>query len=57
MFANNGIRPHSGFAFAYFDCVYGGAEKEHPIRSAKDYVDNMGIGRLVDALGLKNGEE
>ena len=57
VFAINTVRPHSGFAFAYFDCVYGGAEKEHPIRSAKDYVDNMGIGRLVDALGLKNGEE
>ena len=57
VFAINTVRPHSGFAFAYFDCVYGGAVKEHPIRSAKDYVDNMGIGRLVDALGLKNGEE
>ena len=57
VFASGSRKVYSGFAFAYFDCVYGGAEKEHPIRSAKDYVDNMGIGRLVDALGLKNGEE
>ena len=52
VFAINTVRPHSGFAFAYFDCVYGGVEKEHPIRSVKDYVDNMGVGRLSDALGL-----
>jgi hypothetical protein len=57
VFAINTVRPHSGFAFAYFDCVYGGVKKEHPILSGKDYVDNMGVGRLVDALGLKNGEE
>jgi hypothetical protein len=52
VFAINSIRPHSGFAFAYFDCVYGGVVKEHPIRSVKDYIDQMGFGRLSDALGL-----
>lgn len=57
VFASSSRKVYSGFAFAYFDCVYGGVEKEHPIRSAKDYVDSMGIGRLADALGLKNGEE
>lgn len=57
VFASRSSKVYSGFAFAYFDCVYGGVVKEHPIRSAKDYVDSMGIGRLVDALGLKNGEE
>lgn len=57
VFSSGSRKPYSGFAFAYFDCVYGGAVKEHPIRSAKDYVDNMGIGRLVETLGLKNGEE
>ncbi len=57
VFASRSSKVYSGFAFAYFDCVYVGVVKEHPIRSAKDYVDSMGIGRLVDALGLKNGEE
>ena len=52
VFAINTVRPHSGFAFAYFDCVYGGVVKEHPIRSVKDYIDRLGIGRLSDALGL-----
>ena len=52
VFVINTVRPHSGFAFAYFDCVYGGVLKEHPIRSVKDYIDQMGLGRLSDALGL-----
>lgn len=52
VFTHNNVKPHSGFAFAYFDCVYGGVVKEHPIRSVKDYIDQMGIGRLSDALGL-----
>lgn len=52
VFASGSRKPHSGFLFAYFDCVYGGALKEHPIRSVQDYIDRMGIGRLCDALGL-----
>lgn len=52
VFANNGIRPHSGFAFAYFDCVYGGAVKEFPVKSVADYIAKMGISRLCEALGL-----
>lgn len=52
VFASGSRKPYSGFAFAYFDCVYGGASKEHPIRSAKDYINQMGFGRLSDALGL-----
>ena len=52
VFAINTVRPHSGFAFAYFDCVYGGAVKEFPIKSAEDYVAQLTIGKLVDALGL-----
>ena len=52
VFASVSRKPYSGFLFAYFDCVYGGVVKEHPIRSVKDYIDQMGIGRLSDALGV-----
>ena len=53
VFASGSRKPHSGFLFAYFDDVYGGGGvKEHPIRSVKDYIARMGIGRLCDALGL-----
>ena len=52
VFASGSRKPHSGFLFAYFDDVYGGGVKEHPIRSVKDYIARMGIGRLCDALGL-----
>ena len=51
VFASGSRKPHSGFLFAYFDGVYGGV-KEHSILSVKDYIDQMGIGRLCDALGL-----
>ena len=52
VFAINTIRPHSGFAFAYFDCVYGGAVKEFPVKSVADYIAKLGISRLCEALGL-----
>ena len=53
VFASGSRKPHSGFLFAYFDGVYGGGSvKEHSILSVKDYIDQMGIGRLCDALGL-----
>lgn len=52
VFASGSRKPYSGFAFAYFDCVYGQSQRENPIRSADDYLAQMGIGRLVDALGL-----
>ena len=53
VFASGSRKLHSGFLFAYFDDVYGGGGvKEHPIRSVKDYIARMGIGRLCDALGL-----
>ena len=53
VFANNGIRPYSGFAFAYFDSVYAKTKKEDSmVRSAQEYVDKMLTSRLVEALGL-----
>jgi hypothetical protein len=53
VFANNGIRPYSGFAFAYFDSVYAKTKKEESmVRSAQEYVDKMLTSRLVEALGL-----
>ena len=53
VFANNGIRPYSGFAFAYFDSVYAKTKKEDAmVRSAQEYIDKMLTPHLVDALGL-----
>lgn len=52
VFASESRKPYSGFAFAYFDCKYGCVKKEHPILSVKDYIDQMGLGKLSDALGL-----
>ena len=52
VFAINTVRPHSGFAFAYFDCVYGGAVKEFPVKSVADYIARLGISRLCEAIGV-----
>jgi hypothetical protein len=52
VFTINTIRPHSGFAFAYFDCVYGGAVKEFPVKSVADYIARLGISRLAEAIGV-----
>ena len=53
VFVNNYIRPHSGFAFAYFDSVYAKTKKEgSEIRSAEEYVAQMRLANLQDALGL-----
>ena len=52
VFAINTVRPHSGFAFAYFDCVYGGAVKEFPVKSVADYIARLGISRLAEAIGV-----
>ena len=53
VFANNGIRPHSGFAFSYFDSVYAKTKKDEAlVRSADEYVAKMQTSRLVEVLGL-----
>lgn len=53
VFVNNGISPYSGFAFAYFDSVYAKTKKEgSEIRSAEEYVAQMRLANLQDALGL-----
>lgn len=53
VFVNNGIRPYSGFAFAYFDSVYAKTKKEgSEIGSAEEYVAQMRLANLQDALGL-----
>ena len=52
VFTHNNVKPHSGFAFAYFDCVYGGAVKEFPVKSVADYIARLGISRLAEAIGV-----
>ena len=53
VFVNNYIRPHSGFAFSYFDSVYAKTKKDDAlVRSADDYVSKMQTSKLVEALGL-----
>ena len=53
VFSNNGIRPHSGFAFSYFDSVYAKTKKDSAIvKSVEDYLAKMPTSKLVDALGL-----
>ena len=53
VFTINTIRPYSGFAFAYFDSVYAKTKKEgSEIRSAEEYVAQMRLANLQDALGL-----
>ena len=53
VFANNGIRPYSGFAFSYFDSVYAKTKKDDAlVRSVDEYLDKMPTARLVEALGL-----
>ena len=44
------LKAVSGFAFMYYDSVYGGGKKE--VRSAEDFVAQMRTAQLVDALGL-----
>lgn len=53
VFAINTIRPHSGFAFLYFDCVYGETNKTTLVKSVDDYLAQMRTSQLVEALGLK----
>ena len=53
VFANNGIRPYSGFAFSYFDSVYAKTKKDDAlVRNVDDYLAKMPTARLVEALGL-----
>ena len=53
VFANNGIRPYSGFAFAYFDSVYTKVKKDDAlVRNVDEYIAKMPTARLVEALGL-----
>ncbi len=52
VFTHTNVKPHSGFAFASFDCVYGGAVKEFPVKSVADYIAKMGISRLAEAIGV-----
>ena len=53
VFANNGIRPHSGFAFSYFDSVYAKVKKDDAlISSVEEYLAKMPISKLVVSLGL-----
>ena len=54
VFVNNGIRPYSGFAFAYFDSVYTKVKKDNAlVRSVDEYLAKMRTSQLVDALGLR----
>lgn len=53
VFANNGIRPYSGFAFSYFDSVYTKVKKDDAlVRNVDEYLAKMPTARLVEALGL-----
>ena len=53
VFANNGIRPYSGFAFSYFDSVYTKTKKDDAlVRNVDEYLAKMPTARLVEALGL-----
>lgn len=53
VFANNGIRPYSGFAFSYFDSVYAKTKKDDAIvRSADEYLAKMPTSKLVEAIGM-----
>jgi len=53
VFANNGIRPHSGFAFSYFDSVYAKTKKDDAlVRSVDEYLAKMTTTKLVETLGL-----
>jgi hypothetical protein len=53
VFTINTIRPHSGFAFSYFDSVYAKTKKEgSEIRSAEEYVAQMPTSKIVDVLGM-----
>ena len=53
VFANNGIRPYSGFAFSYFDSVYAKTKKDDAIvRNVDEYLAKMPTAKLVEALGL-----
>lgn len=53
VFANNGIRPYSGFAFSYFDSVYAKVKKDDAlVCSVDEYLAKMPTARLVEALGL-----
>ena len=53
VFANNGIRPHSGFAFSYFDSVYAKSKKDDAIVSSiEKYISKIPTSKLVDVLGV-----
>ena len=53
VFANNGIRPYSGFAFSYLDSVYAKTKKDDAlVRNVDEYLAKMPTAKLVDALGL-----
>ena len=53
VFANNGIRPHSGFAFSYFDSVYAKSKKDDAIVSSiEKYISKIPTSNLVDVLGV-----
>ena len=53
VFANNGIRPYSGFAFSYFDSVYAKTKKDDAlVCSVDEYLAKMPTAKLVEALGL-----
>lgn len=53
VFANNGYRPYSGFAFSYFDSVYAKSKKDDAIvSSVEKYIDKMPTSKLVEMLGM-----
>ena len=53
VFVNNGIRPYSGFAFAYFDSVYSKAKKDDAIvKSVEEYLAKIPTSKLVASLGI-----
>ena len=53
VFTHNNVKPHSGFAFSYFDSVYAKTKKDDAIvKSVEEYLAKMSISKLVDALGL-----
>lgn len=53
VFTINTIRPHSGFAFSYFDSVYAKTKKDDAlVRSVDEYLAKMPTAKLVEALGL-----
>ena len=53
VFANNGIRPHSGFAFSYFDSAYAKAKKDDAlVCSVEKYIARMPTSKLVEVLGM-----